>query len=67
MIQVQMDTTSVSRIELKQDFPSFTHQANKYQSQMAQQAEAKMSPNFSFQHCQHKQEQPTHFKNSQYC
>ncbi len=29
MIQVQMDTRSVSRIKLRQDSPSFTHQANK--------------------------------------
>ncbi len=28
MIQVQMDTTSVSRIEPKRDSPSFAHLAN---------------------------------------
>ncbi len=28
MIQVQMDTISMSRIELKQDSPSLAHQAN---------------------------------------
>ena len=66
MIQVQMDTTSVSRIEPKQDSPSFAHQAKEWQLQMAQQAEARMSPNFPSQHCPHKQEQLTHFKDSQH-
>ncbi len=28
MIQAQMDSTSVSRIELKQDSPSIAHQSN---------------------------------------